>query len=178
MPRYGNHAVWKGMAAGLVAGFVASWTMNQFQALLSKIAESGEQQSQSQQQESQPKPEREPATVKAAEKLSRSLLHRELRDDQKQIADSIVHYGYGTAWGGIYGVLAEVKPETSKALGLPFGTALWLAGDEIAVSALGLSGNPLEYPVSSHLQALAAHCIYGVTTDLVRRAMRKALERA
>jgi putative membrane protein len=71
-----------------------------------------------------------------------------------------------------------VKPETSKALGLPFGTALWLAGDEIAVPALGLSGNPLEYPVSSHLQALAAHCIYGVTTDLVRRAMRKALERA
>ncbi|CAN5441930.1 hypothetical protein BH20ACI3_BH20ACI3_19520 [soil metagenome] len=31
--------VWKGAAAGLVAGFVASWTMNQFQAAWSKAAE-------------------------------------------------------------------------------------------------------------------------------------------
>ncbi len=31
--------VLKGLAAGLIGGLVASWTMNQFQALLSKLSE-------------------------------------------------------------------------------------------------------------------------------------------
>jgi len=46
--------VLKGMAAGIVGGLVASWTMNQFQSLLSKLA-TGEERphgAQSQQQES------------------------------------------------------------------------------------------------------------------------------
>ncbi len=37
--------VWKGLAAGLVGGLIASWTMNQFQALLSKASE-GDEKSQ------------------------------------------------------------------------------------------------------------------------------------
>jgi len=172
---HSNHAVWKGMVAGLVGGLAASWTMNQFQALLSKLAEPRQQD---QQQQSQADSEQEPATLKAAERLSRAALRRELKPYEKKIAEPLVHYGYGTAWGAIFGVLAEVAPVTTKAVGLPFGATLWLAGDEIAVPALGLSKGPLEYPASSHLQALAGHLVYGVTTDMVRRATLKALERA
>ena len=175
MARGGNHEVWKGMVAGLVGGLVASWTMNQFQALLSKWGESRKQDTHPQQQES-PSDMDKPATLKMAEKLAHAVLHRELRSDEEKIAEPLVHYVYGTAWGGIYGALAEAEPVTAKAVGLPFGAALWLAGDEIAVPAFGLSKGPTEYPVSSHLQALASHVVYGVTTDLVRRGMLKALD--
>jgi len=59
--------------------------------------------------------------------------------------------------------------------GLPLAAALWLAADEAAVPALGLSKSPLDYPLSSHLSALAAHGVYGVTTELARRALRSVL---
>jgi hypothetical protein len=36
---YGNSDLWKGLAAGLVAGLVASWTINRFQDVWSKLAE-------------------------------------------------------------------------------------------------------------------------------------------
>jgi putative membrane protein len=49
-------------------------------------------------------------------------------------------------------------------------------GDEIAVPALGLSKSPREYPISTHLQSLAAHFVYGLTTEVVRRTVRKLLD--
>ena len=51
--------VLKGIAAGLVGGLVASWTMNQFQALLSTLAEE-DKKSQDDSKEG------DDATVKAA----------------------------------------------------------------------------------------------------------------
>ena len=37
-----NGNVWKGLVAGLAGGLVASWTMNQFQAAWTRIAEGAE----------------------------------------------------------------------------------------------------------------------------------------
>ncbi len=178
MARYTDHSIAKGMAAGLVGGLVASWTMGQFQALWSKVAQSRKQkQPQQQEPEQQSQQEsQEPATLKAARKASVFVLHRDLKQQETKIAEPLVHYGYGTIVGGVYGALAEATPLTRTGVGLPFATALWLFGDEMAVPALGLSKPPAEYPVSSHLQALAAHLVYGATTDLVRRAMLKLLD--
>ena len=59
--------------------------------------------------------------------------------------------------------------------GIPFGAALWLAADEIGVPAAGLAKGPAEYPVSKHASALAAHLVYGATTELVRRGLVRAI---
>jgi len=59
--------------------------------------------------------------------------------------------------------------------GLFLGAALFGIADEVAVPALGLSGKPSEFPLSSHLYGLASHLVYGVTTEITRRAMRAAL---
>jgi putative membrane protein len=74
-----------------------------------------------------------------------------------------------------YGALAELSPTVAAGAGVPFGAALWLAADELAVPALGLSKPLPEYPPSVHANALAAHLVYSLTTDLVRRAVRRAL---
>jgi putative membrane protein len=59
--------------------------------------------------------------------------------------------------------------------GLPFGAAFWLLADEVSVPLLGLSKGPTEYPVSTHVYALASHLVYGVTAEMSRRALRQVL---
>jgi len=145
----------------MVAGLAASWTMNQFQAVVSrKRKEQGEDEN---------------ATVKAAERLSKSVFGRRLRREQKKTAGSAVHYTYGALVGGLYGALAERSKPVRKLAGIPYGAALWLLGDELAVPLLRLSKAPTEYPASNHAMALASHFVYGATADLVRRAVRTAI---
>jgi uncharacterized membrane protein YagU involved in acid resistance len=115
------------------------------------------------------------ATVKTAKKISTTLFNKQLTQQEKQWAGPAVHYGFGALAGAAYGVLAEVSPSAGIGLGTTFGTALWLAADEIAVPAFGLSGPPSTYPESVHARALASHLVYGVVTDVTRRAARRVL---
>jgi uncharacterized membrane protein YagU involved in acid resistance len=81
----------------------------------------------------------------------------------------------GATSGAIYGVAAELAPEVTVGAGIPFGTAVWLAVDEGVVPLLGLSKAPTEYPLSTHIYALASHFVYGFTTEVVRRALRRTI---
>lgn len=168
--------VLKGLVAGLVGGLVASWTMNQFQALASKLAEEvksaqGEKKSQGGGEQK----EGDDATVKAAQAVSKGVFDHKLTKREKQVAGPAVHYAFGTAAGGFYGAVAEVAPIVSAGAGLPFSAVFWLVADEAAVPALGLAEPPTAVPLATHANALAAHFVYGLTTDLVRRAVRRVL---
>jgi putative membrane protein len=174
----------KGMVAGLAGGLLASWTMNQFQAAWTRIAEGtekshGAQSMQpsegSQGEQAQDAGDQDDATVKTAKIISRNVLHHELQESEKETAGAAVHYAFGTVTGGLYGALAEVTPQVTTAAGLPFGAGFWLLADEISVPLLGLSKGPTEYPVSTHVYALASHLVYGVTAELGRRAVRQVL---
>src|SRR4029079_6272597 len=119
----------KGMVAGLAGGLIASWTMNQFQAAWTRIAE-GTETSQvaqamppregSQGDQAQDAGDQDDATVKTAKIISRNVLHHELQESEKETAGTAVHYAFGTVTGGMYGALAEVTPQVTTAAGLPF----------------------------------------------------------
>ena len=179
-----NHdaSIWKGMVAGLAAGLLASWTMNQFQAAWTRIAEGSEKSHGAQSmkpsdgsQGEQDTKEPDDATVETAKVISKGVFGHELQESEKEPAGTAVHYAFGTVTGGLYGALAEVTPQVTAAAGLPFGAAFWLAADEISVPLLGLAKPPTEYPVSTHVYALASHLVYGVTAELSRRAVRHVL---
>jgi uncharacterized membrane protein YagU involved in acid resistance len=75
--------------------------------------------------------------------------------------------------GALYGVLAETSPRFTKLVGgSGFGAAVWIAADEVAVPLLGLAEPDAEYSVEAHTQSFAAHMVYGVATDVVRRGVR------
>jgi putative membrane protein len=132
-------------------------------------------QARSQQAQPQEGQEGEDATIRTAEAIAH-VFGRELPPQAKKVAGPMVHYAFGAVAGGAYGALAEVSPAVAAGAGLPFGAALWLTADELAVPALGLSKPVTEYPASVHAYALASHLVYGLTTDLVRRAVRRALD--
>ena len=179
--------VWKGLAAGLIGGLVASWAMNQFQAALSKAMEGFEKPHGAQSMQpsegknaskasGESKEEQDDATVKAARAVSEGVFGHQLKDNEKRAAGAAVHYAFGAATGGLYGAVAEFAPEVTAAAGLPFGAAFWVVADETAVPLLGLSKGPTEYPVSTHAYALASHLVYGFTAEVTRRSVRYAFD--
>jgi putative membrane protein len=160
----------RGVVAGLAGGLIASWTMNQFQALWSKASEAFEPERE-QQQTSTSQAESEDATMKIADRLSRNLFHRSLTKEQKKRVGPAIHYAFGTAMGALYGIAAELFPDiTTRGFGTGFGAALFTVADEIAVPAFGLSGKPTEASLSSHFYGLVSHLVYGATTEGIRRA--------
>lgn len=179
--------VLKGLAAGLIGGLAASWTMNQFQAMLGKLME-GVERSHGAQSLQQGKPaeseqvvependsEEDDATERLASAISENIFGKELTEHEKDTAGTAIHYIFGTTTGAAYGAAAELSPLVSFGAGLPFGALVWIAGDEGVVPALGLSKSPTEYPLQTHAYSLASHLVYGLTAEVVRRAVRKIL---
>lgn len=179
--------LWKGLAAGMAAGLFAAWTMNQFQALWSRLAE-GEERSHGAQSLQQGSPQTgvgselqakgldEPdddATERLANRVSEGLFQHELTKSEKATAGTVIHYGFGFTTGALYGAAAELSPLVRSLAGLPFGALVWLAADEGIVPLAGLSKSAAEYPLSVHAYSLSSHLVFGLTTELVRRALRR-----
>jgi putative membrane protein len=188
MRRIKGDELWKGLASGLVGGLVGGWVMNQFQSWWSRrthgivrphgaqsLQHGSPQRGYGKLQRGDYEEERDNAAVRVANAVSERLLHRKLNEHEKEIAGAASHYVMSIASGGIYGAMAELRPGTTIGAGLPFGAAIWLFADEVIVPALGLSKKPTEYPLSIHAYALASHLVYGLTTEMGRRAVRSAL---
>jgi putative membrane protein len=186
--KHDDHNLWKGVAAGAAGGLAAAWVMNQFQSLFNQEPSGKERGhgAQSQQQGSPPhgvarelrergsEEESDDATERMASAVSEKVFGHKLREREKEPAGTVAHYAMGVTSGAIYGAAAELLPATTIGAGAPFGAAVWLIADEFLVPKLGLSKPPREYPPSTHVYALASHIVYGLTTELVRRAVRRS----
>lgn len=181
--------MWKGLVAGVGGGLIGAVVMNRFQALWSRLA-GDEERSHGAQSRQQGSPQQgigrelrsrgqdEPqddAAERLANAISVGLSDRALTRPEKETAGTAFHYAMGATSGALYGTAAEVIPQVRLGAGLPFGAAVWLAADEGIVPALGLSKTTREYPLSIHLYSFASHLVFGLTTELARRAIRRAL---
>ena len=185
----------KGALAGMAGGLVASWVMSRLQHVMESsnageadtaspvvppIAE--EQLAGTTYSSSAPRLFANDATkevrpeVRMANRISKTFLKHELPEERQDLAGQSVHYAFGTLMGGVYGAVAEMRPEVVARLGgVPFGMAVWLLAEEIALPALHLSGGPQEVPLKKHATGLASHFAYGATADGVRRLLRKTV---
>jgi uncharacterized membrane protein YagU involved in acid resistance len=96
------------------------------------------------------------------------MVGQRLTEQQLAVAAPIVHFTFGAAVGAAYGLYVQ-RCGNGYTSGLALGTALWLTADEIAMPLLGLGRSTLRRPLEMHLQSLAAHFVYGVVTERVRR---------
>jgi len=167
-----------GIVAGLIGGLVATWVMSEFQGRWSKAVDGYESPSADGRHDARDWQERNDdlnANELAAQAVATRTIDRPLTREELEIAAPAVHYAFGGTMGAVYGALAEVSPAVRALGGTGWGTAVWIGGDEIAVPLLGLSRPNADYSLEAHAQSFAAHLVYGLTTEFVRRGVRALL---
>ncbi len=107
--------------------------------------------------------------AKTAHEIWRRMGWKPLSDRRAAQIGAAMHYGFAAGSGALYAAVGERWPALRTGGGAAFGAALWLVGDELAVSVSGLE-DPRRTPLLSHVSALGAHVLYGVTVELTLRA--------
>jgi putative membrane protein len=144
-----------GLFAGIAAGVAASAAMAAFQAAAARLVPGDDSNG-------------DPATVQAADRVSEATTGHPVAEPHRAAAGQAVHYLVGAALGGIYGVLAEYRPETRRGFGGAYGLATSLLVDETAVPTAGLGAAPWRASLGSHGYGLASHMVYGVALEGTR----------
>jgi hypothetical protein len=111
----------------------------------------------------EPIQKQETATETIARRLVEQLTQRGPLDEAaKRRGGEIVHWGFGAAWGGLYGLLRASYPSLRGIGGLGgFSLAVWLVGDELLLPLFRVAAWPHKYPLRLHAYAAAAHLAYG-----------------
>ncbi len=107
--------------------------------------------------------------------LVNRMAGRSLTEQEEEASVKVIHWGFGALVGGVYGALAEYAPVVTGRLGVNFGLTLCGITHASALPMMGLTEKPEDQPPREHASELVTHAIYGVTTEVVRRATRKML---
>jgi putative membrane protein len=178
MARRRSTSVPKGVVAGIVGGLAATWAMSEAQAWWTRAVHGAEPQSAAGRHDArdwQERTEGQNANELAAAAVGETLLDRPLRRQELAVGAAAMHYSFGSAVGALYGALAEVSPPIKTGMGTGYGSLVWAGADELGMPVLGLSGPTSERPAEAHAQSLAAHLVFGLTLEIVRRGVRRVL---
>ncbi|MGA7616807.1 MAG: DUF1440 domain-containing protein [Thermoanaerobaculia bacterium] len=146
------------VALGAAAGLAGAWLMNQTTTAIY------DHQSEESLEEEHRVRGGESAYETAAEKAARAF-GQELTKDQKSTAATAIHWSLGPAAGAIYGALRHAMPSLGAGSGIAYGLLFWLAVDEGANTALGLTPPPQKFPWQAHARGVAGHLVLGATIE-------------
>lgn len=118
----------------------------------------------------------EEADINSVDQLFELLSLAPLPREETLKVALLLHFGYGAAAGIGYAFAVNRFPASKALYGTAFGTLLWMFGDELAITASGLS-HPRSKTASSHLSALFAHLLFGSVTEISRSLALKASSR-
>lgn len=152
----------RGLLAGIVAGTVASFVMDRFQAAVTALSPPSDD-------------EGDPATVKAADGIAASVAGHDVQAAVKPLAGQAIHYALGIGLGAAYGVAAEFRPAVTAGHGAAFAIGSATLLDQAAVPAVGLGDPPWRASPATTLYSYASHLVFGGVTELVRRQVRATL---
>ena len=122
----------------------------------------------------EPEQRHEQPTQTIARRFKEHLVHAGPLTDSERAAQ-LVHLAFGSAWGGVYGLVAGTVPRSASLRGgLAFGAVVWLLSDDVLLPAFKLAAWPQHYPVKTHLYAMAAHAVYGAAVAGTFESLRRA----
>jgi putative membrane protein len=107
--------------------------------------------------------------------LAENVAHRRLPERERELALQGIHFIFGALAGAVYGALVEVEPSLAAWRGAAFGITLNRITHESLLPKLGLTAPPGQQPTQERISEWVTHAAYGVTTDTVRRAVRRTL---
>jgi len=144
----------KGLLAGLIGGIAATAA----KSLAEKIY-----------------PPRTHGEAEPPEVLAEKVAGHPLDVSSKAVAAEAIHWTFGAFAGAAYGAVAEYFPAATAKEGASFGLALATFTHQTTLPALGLSVAPDGQTTRERTSEMSSHVIFGLVTEIVRKAVRKAL---
>ena len=152
------------VARGLAAGVVGTAAMTAAQELSSRLQASGGNGDQQQDDEQREQPndpwEQASAPAKVARRILEGVFQREVPPDAIPALTHATHWGYGTGWGAVYGLVQGSRPRPALRSGLGFGTFVW-AMAYVQLVPMGLYEPPWKYSPTDLGMELGFHLAYG-----------------
>jgi putative membrane protein len=150
----GERSLWKGIAAGIVGGLVATAA----KTLAEKVY-----------------PPRTHGEPEPNDVLAEKIAGHPLDATTKTIAAEAIHWGFGAGVGAAYGALAEYYPAATAREGANFGMTLMALTHEGVLPAMGLAADPADQTTRERSSEMATHVVFGLVAEVVRGAVRSFL---
>lgn len=140
---------------GLVAGAVGTAAMTAAQTVYYKAMDT----------------EGSSTPAEVGKRIIEGVLKREVSDELYERLNTYMHWGYGTSWGALLGLVAGSGDPGALKSGVLFGTAVWGAslGE---LPAMKLAPPPTQYSASQIAPDLGFHLVYGLAAAVAFRVLR------
>ena len=107
--------------------------------------------------------------------LAEQMAGHTLSGAERLAAMQGIYWTFGAVAGAVYGALVEYEPTLAAWKGAAFGIALNRITHESLLPKMGLSAPKSQQPTQERISEWVTHAVYGIATDAVRRAARRAL---
>lgn len=111
-----------------------------------------------------------PAPAQVGRRVVEGLFQRELPADTAPLVSNVTHWGYGAAWGALFGLVAGSLRSPRLGHGLALGPVAWASG-YVVLPLANLYKPMWEYDLKTLGRDLSAHTAYGLTTAGIFRAL-------
>ena len=143
---------------GLVAGAAGTALMTAYQELV----QSGESSSDDNEPASDAERwQQAPAPAQVAQRILEGVFQQKVGTEQIPLLTNVMHWVYGTAQGGLYGLVQETIRKNPLATGLGFGASVWIVSYAQLVP-MGIYEPPWRYPAKTLAVDLSYHLVFGV----------------
>jgi hypothetical protein len=152
------------LARGLAAGAVGTAAMTLHQELVSRWQSPGPDEEEGSGGDEQGDPwENAPVPALVAKRLLEGVFGCEVGPQRIRLLTNVMHWGYGIANGGAYGLIRGTVRKPPLLLGPLFGLGVW-ASSYVQLVPMGLYEPPWTYPPKTLANDVGYHLSYGSGT--------------
>jgi hypothetical protein len=147
-------------ARGLAAGLVGTACMTAWQELVARLERRPLSGSARRESGGRDPWEDAPAPAQVLKRIVGGVAHVEVGPDRIPLFTNLMHWGYGTALGAIYGLVQETFDPRPLLHGPAFGIVVW-AQSYATLVPLGLYEPPWHYSAKTIAKDISYHLVYG-----------------
>jgi uncharacterized membrane protein YagU involved in acid resistance len=154
------------VAQGLLAGVIGNAIFTGYQALIGR-GDDGDG--------SPPKDWSEtPEPAQVGQRVSEGVFEHELPVEKAGLVTTVVHWLYGTAWGGVYALVEESVRR--PAVSAPLLSTTVVATDYTLLPLMNLYKPPWRYPARTLAKDFGHHLVYGFAVAGAYKALDLAFD--
>jgi hypothetical protein len=161
----------RAVALGALAGAAGTAAMTAWQELSAKLTSSSQDAGSPQPATEEEAWEQASVPAKLGRRIAEGVLGVDgLSADRIGLVTNVMHWGYGTTWGVVYGVVQGSLRRPWLRTGALFGTAVWAASYAELVP-LGLYAPPWTYAPGDLALDWSYHLAFGTGTAVAHRVL-------